>query len=556
MELVHDEENNCGLIVFKTNKHKIIVDYNQSFFLFNHFHKRAALIFKENDNYPYYMKNKKKIELPQLLYGYKFDNQIVKFRNKNKYDLSKKNLIIMHEYSNKILRKYKIKKYISGHICKSGGEHSGLMKNPVWVTDKGDYIMYLNKRNGKNRCTFLCEESFKKLKEYEKEKKCNLSFYIGMNNHPTSNGNIYMAEVIIGKKMRKKNNYHFDKNPLNNRMNNLNFDFDKDDTVSPKDNQVENEYSSDEESDEECNITRSKKSLAKIIKKDYPHVSIVSYSYGRDLKKGRNSGKKNVNSKFTVNDTKLKKIYILMHIKNKLFTKISCDYQVKLDTKDAVWYLFDNGYIASRYDSDKFIYLHQLITGYYGNKGNNMSVDHINRDKLDNRTENLRIVNQSVQNANQDKRSRKSNAQKLPNGITDDMIPKYCYYCSEKINSPTMGEYTREFFRIEKHPQLTTKCWSSSKSTKVTILNKLQQAKRKLQELDGVIEEAYKLPRYIVKKDKPNNKIQLIYDRKENGQRQNMRATYTWKPNTNEKLDECVKNFQTKITNKYSDYSS
>jgi len=93
---------------------------------------------------------------------------------------------------------------------------------------------------------------------------------------------------------------------------------------------------------------------------------------------------------------------------------------------------------------------------------------------------------------------------------------------------------------------------------KLTILEKLEQAKNKLNELDSEIVETsqtsqiheYELPRYITMKKKPNDKIQLIYDRKLNGKRQGMRLTIK---NISEKnLDEEVKKFQEAIEEKYS----
>ena len=64
------------------------------------------------------------------------------------------------------------------------------------------------------------------------------------------------------------------------------------------------------------------------------------------------------------------------------------------------WGLFNNGY-AMTSTSDKDISLHRYVMDYYGDK----EIDHINRDKLDNRKINLRIVTRSENRVNTGARS-------------------------------------------------------------------------------------------------------------------------------------------------------
>lgn len=59
------------------------------------------------------------------------------------------------------------------------------------------------------------------------------------------------------------------------------------------------------------------------------------------------------------------------------------------------WTINDNGYVRT-FQGTKPLYLHRFICNYSGKE----TVDHINRDKLDNRKENLRVVSQSVNNLN------------------------------------------------------------------------------------------------------------------------------------------------------------
>jgi hypothetical protein len=84
------------------------------------------------------------------------------------------------------------------------------------------------------------------------------------------------------------------------------------------------------------------------------------------------------------------------------------------------------------------------------------------------------------------KKARKQNAQELPEGITHNMMKKYVYYCQEYYDKEQTKK--REFFRVEKHPKLK-KSWSTTKSTKVTIMEKLAQANKMVEDLDKIDEE-------------------------------------------------------------------
>lgn len=137
--------------------------------------------------------------------------------------------------------------------------------------------------------------------------------------------------------------------------------------------------------------------------------------------------------------------------------------------------------------------MHQIIMDFFGQgKGtNNGSIEHIdNTKKYDNRISNLTLLATSKeQNLNSKgvipgtKRNRKSNAQELPTGIVQEDIPKYVYYCKEKYNKN--GDM-RDFFRIEKHPN-QKKIITTSKSMKITLETKLEEAKEIIKKLDADI---------------------------------------------------------------------
>ena len=140
--------------------------------------------------------------------------------------------------------------------------------------------------------------------------------------------------------------------------------------------------------------------------------------------------------------------------------------------------------------------MHQVIMNHYGhgkgtgsNKNNeHQSIDHIDRDPTNNMLENLRLATREEQEQNSKgiisdtKRARKHNAKPLPDGFTHEMMPKYVIYYNECYNKDK-GLY-REFLKIEKHPKLD-KIWTSSKSNKVTLMDKLKSAKDMLSTIES-----------------------------------------------------------------------
>ena len=79
------------------------------------------------------------------------------------------------------------------------------------------------------------------------------------------------------------------------------------------------------------------------------------------------------------------------------------------------------------------------------------------------------------------KRNRKHSAQTLPLGLEHHMMKKYVVYYREWIDRSHTKE--REYFKIEKHPDLP-KSWTSSKSGKVKIIDKLADANKIVDDLE------------------------------------------------------------------------
>ena len=228
------------------------------------------------------------------------------------------------------------------------------------------------------------------------------------------------------------------------------------------------------------------------------------------------------------------KEYLLMYCEKDTIVKL-CDksYQVikeyekyENDGKKMTWYKHQNGYVLCH----KNLYIHQIITGCHGNgKGTkNISVDHIDQDPLNNTFDNLRIASRKEQEQNSNgikdgtKRARKSNAKDLPEGIEQHMMKKYVVYYHEWLDK----EHTkpREYFKIETHPKLD-KIWIGTKSGKVSIMEKLKQVNKVVDDLDKDVypeTENVKLPKYIslvIAREKPH----LIFEKRMDGKRMGLK---------------------------------
>ena len=139
----------------------------------------------------------------------------------------------------------------------------------------------------------------------------------------------------------------------------------------------------------------------RIIIEKYPNAI---YNQGHFSNSGKDSyTMKNPYWEIEIKDSN--KIYLmycetdsLIKIDNIALQKI-LEFEKKNDNKKNTFYKHSNGYILS---SNKNLFIHQIITGCYGNgKGtSNISVDHIDQDPLNNCFNNLIIVDRKTQEQN------------------------------------------------------------------------------------------------------------------------------------------------------------
>jgi len=148
------------------------------------------------------------------------------------------------------------------------------------------------------------------------------------------------------------------------------------------------------------------------------------------------------------------------------------------------WVYMTNGYVSTRiYINRKLeiiIYIHKLIMDdiKFTSDKTGKSVDHINRIPLDNRKENLRIINPSEQLFNQ---SRKARTVKLPNNcnIKSADIPRSVSFSKARGIG---GEYFEVWLASFNNQNLR---WSSARDKTLSLRFKLEQTKKYLRYLQN-----------------------------------------------------------------------
>jgi hypothetical protein len=284
--------------------------------------------------------------------------------------------------------------------------------------------------------------------------------------------------------------------------------------------------------------------------------NIIDYNLGHYIENGKDAYiMKNPIWKIKENE----KEYILMYCEKNTICKLCSDsYQKILDYENNInngykitWFKLQNGYVMGSNN----LYIHQIITGCYGNgKGTKyVSVDHIDQNPLNNTLENLRIATRKEQEQNSKgikdgtKRERKHNAKELPQGITQDMMKKYVVYYQEWLDKEKTKK--REFFKVEKHPKLD-KIWIGTKSNKISIETKLEQANKVVDDLSNNIypvNNEIKIPKYVslvINRDKPH----LVFEKRIDGKRLGLKMVL---PDEYD-LEEQLEKLNEKIKDKYA----
>jgi len=229
-----------------------------------------------------------------------------------------------------------------------------------------------------------------------------------------------------------------------------------------------------------------------IIKSKY---DIIEYKSGHYSEIGKDAYiMKNPIWKIKEND----KEYWLMYCETNTIIKLcekSYNIILKYNTNNTnlTWFKSSNGYIQTHIDKHNLLYIHKIITGYFGNdkKPKNISVYHIDQNPLNNCFDNLRIAIREEQEQEQEqntkgikegtKRERKTSAKPLPQEITQNMMKKYVVFYEDYADKEK--KRLRQYFKIEKHPKLQ-KTWIGCKSNNMSIIEKLDQVNKVVYELN------------------------------------------------------------------------
>lgn len=178
-----------------------------------------------------------------------------------------------------------------------------------------------------------------------------------------------------------------------------------------------------------------------------------------------------------------------------------------------VWSIMSNGYPGTHTTETggerSMMTLHSFLMGHRGHgvSAGRILVQHINKDRLDNRMANLRLVNQRQQNLLRPKCRRQRRARPLPDGIVQSDMPKYVCYVEDVLRKKkpngTVEETPRAYFVVSSHPLQLAKAsgeprfyrpeyddvnphFSSTKSKFKNPREKLEQARTYVALLDTI----------------------------------------------------------------------
>jgi hypothetical protein len=203
------------------------------------------------------------------------------------------------------------------------------------------------------------------------------------------------------------------------------------------------------------------------------HIIIEEFN-GKIINYGKNAGIEK-NKYWKVLNIINNEEYYIMNCGNKI-VKIDLESIDKINKYKYTWYLISCGYCVSTFNKTK-IYMHSFLMNREGGENDNLSVDHINQNKLDNRLLNLRLVTQSIQNENKSygKQPNSIYNTNRPNGMENITLPRHMEYHLEKCGKEYFVYRDKNKYIYKDKKQIY-----STKAKGISALNKYNQLMEKL----------------------------------------------------------------------------
>lgn len=190
------------------------------------------------------------------------------------------------------------------------------------------------------------------------------------------------------------------------------------------------------------------------------------------IEKARQMGEANINrNKYEIlEDGKTVKVYF-----NNTDNYFLCDLDDWVPVEDFLtWYETEHGYARAQLNDNSFVFFHSYVLNTYPTK--NCICDHINRNRLDNRKINLRLVTNSENNINQ--KTYKNNKSGHTGVFYNNEIHKWESYIDYKKQRIELGYFKKYEEAVDARERAEKKYFGFIKEKGINPMSDNQYAER------------------------------------------------------------------------------